>query len=216
MTLTRTRYLKSIKPPAIGMLKPGGNNKKLGSVVKNKKWQGSKIYSLTLEERASCPTSCEQWNNCYGNNMPFAHRFDHTHPDFLAYLEADIIRVCVKHPEGVVIRLHVLGDFFSTPYVLFWGEMLRRHHGLKIFGYTHHRLGTPIGDTLQTLNETSADRSAIRFSDDPTTDFSAFTIKKGEPIGEGIVCPEQQGRVASCADCALCWSATKRILFLEH
>ena len=43
MTLTRTRYLKSIKPPAIGMLKPGSNNKKLGWNVTSKKWQGPKL-----------------------------------------------------------------------------------------------------------------------------------------------------------------------------
>lgn len=217
MTLTRTRYLKSIKPPAIGMLKPGSNNKKLGWNVTSKKWQGAKLYALTLEERASCPKSCEQWTNCYGNNMPFAYRYDHTHPDFLTQLEDNIAQLCEKHPEGVAIRLHVLGDFFSVAYVRFWARMLNEHQNLYLFGYTHHKHGTSIGAWISLLTAMYIKRCVIRFSDDPTMDLSAQTIKTDSPKQRGIICPEQLGMTNSCADCGLCWTAlNKPILFLEH
>jgi hypothetical protein len=217
MTLTKTKYVKSIKPPTTNMLKPGSNNKKLGWNITSKKWQGAKLYSLTLEERASCPTSCEQWDNCYGNNMPFAHRFKHTHPDFLTQLEANVDAVCAKHPGGVVIRLHVLGDFFSIAYVRFWARMLDKHQNLYLFGYTHHKHGTNVGAWISLLTATYIKRCVIRFSDDPVMDLSAQTIKPDSPKQRGIICPEQLGMADSCADCGLCWTAlNKPILFLEH
>ena len=43
-------------------------------VVKKGKFAGYVIFTLTLEERATCPRDCFHWDNCYGNNMAFAHR----------------------------------------------------------------------------------------------------------------------------------------------
>lgn len=217
MELINTRYKKNVKSPIPNMLKPGSNNKKLGWKVAVKKWQGAKIYSLTLEERASCPTSCEQWNNCYGNNMPFAHRFDHTSPDFIPQLEDNIKRVCEKHPEGVVIRLHVLGDFFSTKYVWFWIKQLTDYPNLKIFGYTHHKHNTNIGALINLMMGIHPHRAAIRYSDEPAMDLSAQTIKLGAKKPRGILCPEQTGQTESCATCGLCWTMlSKPIIFTEH
>ena len=74
---TTTIYRKSVKAPSeFNVLKKGSSNKKLGFKVTSKKWLGSRLFSLTLTERATCPTSCHHWEDCYGNNMPFAHRFD--------------------------------------------------------------------------------------------------------------------------------------------
>lgn len=218
-TLINTKFLKSVKPPSTNMLKPGSNNKKLGWNVTTKKWQGAKLYSLTLTERASCPTTCDQWNNCYGNNMPFAHRFDHTDPGFFVRLEENIGAVCAKHPGGVVVRLHVLGDFFSPEYVKFWIRMLSRHAHLKVFGYTHHKHDTEIGAWINVMMGVHPKRCVIRYSDEPVMDLSAQTIKAdgSSPKQRGIICPEQMGMAESCADCGLCWTAmTKPILFLEH
>ena len=71
-----TRYQKSIKNAhKFTTLKKGSSNKKLGFKVTAKKWTGKRLYSLTLVERETCPTTCHHWDDCYGNNMPFAHRF---------------------------------------------------------------------------------------------------------------------------------------------
>ena len=120
-----TKFKKSIKPPNLKMLKPGKNNKKLGWNITKGPHKGKKLYSLTLEERATCPTDCQQWDNCYMNNVPFGHRYDHTDVNFIPMLTTNIEELLRKHPEGIMIRLHVSGDFFSEDYVRYWSERLR-------------------------------------------------------------------------------------------
>ena len=39
------------------------------------KYANYKFKTLTLVERETCPKDCIHWDDCYGNNMPFAHRF---------------------------------------------------------------------------------------------------------------------------------------------
>ncbi len=217
---SRTKYPKGVKPPSINMLKPGTNNAKLGGYITAKKWQGMAMYSLTLQERATCPVTCDQWNNCYGNNMPFAHRFDHTHPDFYSQLEAQLSKLNKKHAgEGFVIRLHVLGDFFDSRYVKYWLASLVQFRELHIFGYTHQPRSWLIGQEIEYLNSAFPNRCAIRFSDDNSTPMSAHVVHKNYvPIKhQEVICPEQQGKTKSCATCGLCWSApTLKIMFVEH
>lgn len=178
------------------------------------------MYSLTLQERTTCPTTCEQWDNCYGNNMPFAHRFDHTDPAFLSSLDAQLKKLSIKHQgEGFVVRLHVLGDFYNDVYVKWWAAMLDKYPDLNAFGYTHHDPQSHIGHLLGIMNGQRPDRWVIRFSDDPVEILSAQVVQSGHvPIkGLEVICPEQEGKAASCAACGLCWSAaTRKILFLEH
>lgn len=214
-----TRYRKSVKPASDNMLKPGTNNAKLGGVVTAKKWQGMVMYSLTLEERATCPTSCQQWTNCYGNNMPFAHRFSHEDPDFLSKLDTQLSKLAKKHQQGFVVRLHVLGDFYNDVYVKWWRAMLNKYPALHAFGYTHRDMYSPEGMHILHMNNTMPDRWQIRFSDNPVPLMSAHVVQKDyAPIkGSEIVCPEQLGTAKSCADCGLCWSAPNRkIMFVEH
>ena len=34
------------------------------------------MFTLTLIERETCTNECEHYYDCFGNNMPFAHRFE--------------------------------------------------------------------------------------------------------------------------------------------
>lgn len=199
------------------MLKRGKQNKKLGDKVTVKKWKGMTMYSLTLEERATCPTSCSQWDVCYGNNMPFAHRFDHTDPNFLTLLKAQLMGLSVKHPTGFVVRLHVLGDFYNKEYVEFWKKMLMTFPNLNAFGYTHWPFKSDIGTAIGQLNNLHPDRWQIRYSDEDqnVTDFIALVDHEPRTTNQ-VVCPEQLGKTASCATCGYCWSSKKPIVFLEH
>ena len=135
-----TAYRKSVKQPpttskTLLVLKPGSNNKKLGYKVTKGRWKGKYLYSLTLEERATCPRYCHHWSDCYGNNMPFAHRYN-VGSSLLPAIHSDISHLRSKHPQGIVIRLHVLGDFYSVVYVDFWRRMLDLWPNLCLFGYT--------------------------------------------------------------------------------
>ena len=210
---TSTIYQKSIRSPDTGtLLKKGSNNKKLGFNIKSKKWRGSKLYSLTLVERETCPTSCHHWDDCYGNNMPFAHRFS---TDGLeTKLESEIETLLEKHPQGITIRLHVLGDFYSVDYVAFWEDMLFKYKNLTLFGYTA-RYEDPIGRRIAILNMRFNERCVIRFSRSEEYNGFSFAAEEGFE-GASFTCPEQTNRIPSCADCGLCWTTEKTVKFLSH
>lgn len=175
------------------------------------------IYSLTLEERATCPTNCEQWDNCYGDNMPFGHRFNHTDDKFIYLLDAQLEHLNRKHTEGFVVRLHVLGDFYNLKYLLQWVQWLNQFNNLRVFGYTHHPFKSELGDAIKEINSshTYSHRFRIRFSDDWNTRFSAHVGINTNNTG-GIMCPEQIGKTDSCATCGYCWSSDQPVVFIEH
>jgi hypothetical protein len=214
---SRTKYPKSVKPPTDKwVLKPGNNNKKLGFHITSKYWKGKKLFYLTLEERKTCPTTCHHWDDCYGNNMPFAIRYQPGKE--LQYKIAHEINMLMdKYPQGIVIRLHVLGDFYSVEYVQFWAALLETYPKLCIFGYSarYHDL---IGTEIYKLNETFPDRCVIRFSaNKPFVPVANIRYAAEESYkGETFVCPEQTKKVDSCAACGLCWTTDKTVKFLSH
>ena len=222
---TSTIYQKSIKQSSkTGLLKKGSSNKKLGFKITSKKWTGKRLYSLTLVERETCPTSCHHWDDCYGNNMPFAHRFSNPNIDLI--LEKEIESLMQKHKEGIVIRLHVLGDFYSEEYVRFWEEMLFKHPKLCLFGYTA-RKGDNIAHAIWLLNNRYSDRCVIRHSgnkeagqphgdsQEPFIEDWSYAAEESFE-GASFVCPEQTGKLPSCAACGLCWTTPKTVKFLSH
>jgi hypothetical protein len=214
-TLISTRYQKGIKSPNdFSVLKKGSTNKKLGFKVTSKKWKGKRLYALTLTERETCPTSCHHWVDCYGNNMPFAHRFDTV--GLIDKLEQEIPMLLNKHKEGIVIRLHVLGDFYSVAYVEFWQEMLLKYDKLALFGYTAREHDSSIGKALFLLNNRFNERCVIRKSGEPELDsnWSYAVIESSD--ANSFTCPEQTNKVKSCADCGLCWTTPKTVKFLSH
>ena len=60
---------------SLNIFKAGKTNKKLGGKISRGIWKSLPIYSLTLEERKTCPETCRHWGDCFGNNMPFAVRY---------------------------------------------------------------------------------------------------------------------------------------------
>lgn len=208
-----TIFLKSVKEPSSvkRLLQPASSNSKLGgssTIITKGKWKGMPLYSLSLEERATCPKTCNQWTNCYGNNMPFANRIDHTATKFFGAMEAELKTLAEKHPLGFVVRLHVLGDFYSTGYVSFWLKALKKYPGLRIFGYTHRQSTTPIGRVIGQLNAAGA---FIRWSDAGGSMSANCPPRPGD-----ITCPEQLGKTASCLTCMICASKVPSIGFLGH
>ncbi len=203
------------------LLVSGHNSAKIGRRVTKGPWRGLPIFTLTLEERATCPRSCWMWLECYGNAMPFARRHKVT-DEFLPRLAREIFVLMSEHPAGIVVRLHVLGDFFSAEYVGMWSRFLTRWARLRVFGYTAHPADSPIGRMIGHLNHAFPRRCAIRFSVSPETEVAPMqaTVQwQGAPALDGIVCPAQTGRTAACATCGLCWhpnATEKRIVFIGH
>lgn len=200
------------------LLVSGHSNVKIGRDVRKGRLRGYWIYTLSLEERKTCPRSCDHWQTCYGNNMPFAKRIDHTDPAFLPALADEIAHLCAVK-RGVLIRLHALGDFFSVEYVGFWREQLRRHPNLAVFGYTARWLGDldEIGEEIWYLRNEFGSRAMIRWSDGNVDEMSTVSIKtEAECPASAFVCPEQTNKTRCCATCGACWSTTKNVAFLEH
>lgn len=196
---TDTTLLKSVS----------GNGKmgKGGGIVTRGKWAGMPMFQLSLEERATCPTTCKQFANCFGNNMAFAHRIDHRHPLFCQRLTDEIDSLAALYRHGFVVRPHVLGDFFSTDYVRLWMSFTERHPNLRVFGFTHHLRESEIGQLIMQWNENP--NVWFRFSDQGG-EMSANVD------GEGFQCPEQTKKTRSCLTCGACWTTTKAVKFFPH
>lgn len=203
----------------------GHNNPKLGKAVLKGPRTGWPIYQLSLEERATCPRSCAVWSECYGNAMPYARR--HTpDADFLRFLIAEVTTACRAHPEGLLIRLHTLGDFYSVEYVYVWASLLSQFPQLHVFGYTARRVGDADPETdriaraIEVLTESAWERFAIRTSGARSLARSRSIVVDADPQEPGvIVCPAQTSDTEACASCGLCWAGAARdktIAFLKH
>jgi len=200
------------------VFKSGHNSSKIGKTITKGKWKGFEVYTLTLEERATCPKTCKHWRSCYGNNMQFAQRF--AHGDALEEkIVCEIAAMARRHPRGFAIRLHTLGDFYSVRYVRLWEILLEDCPQLHIFGFSarwdYH--GDPVARALIDLVRTKWDRFAIRFSNAPVDECSTTSIEHPyQKPADAVICPQQLGKTASCSTCALCWQSKRRVAFIQH
>lgn len=211
-----TVFRSKVVAPDDAVLKSGANQRKLGPVVTKGKWKGFPIFSLTLEERATCPRTCRLWLSCYANNMGQAKRYAHG-----SALESAIWRELTvlqnKHPNGFVVRLHIAGDFYSVAYVDMWADALEAFPALYVFGYTARNKDV-IGERVAALRDFAWDRFAVRHSgahQGPRT----RVIKRAAQANGSIICPAQLGKTKQCGTCALCWSEAamhRPIAFLAH
>lgn len=211
------------------VLKDGSNNSKIGGDVLVGRLKGAYLATLTLQERATCPRSCKMWRGCYGNNMHHPRRWA-AGPELESSLRIEVAEACEAN-ELVLIRLHILGDFYSWEYVCLWAELLDTHEGLHVFGFTAWAPETKIGGAIARLRSVYPDRFMIRHSG-TSGKWGSFTlpvrpdpeIDGGWPkeIGDAIVCPEQRDpylktpRARHCGNCAACWSTDRPIAFVEH
>lgn len=219
-----TRYPDRVFEPdgAELVLKDGCNNSKIGGDVLVGRLKGAYIATLTLEERATCPTSCGHWRTCYGNSMQYARRWKGG-PALEAQIRHEVEDACAKN-DHVLIRLHVLGDFYSFKYLCLWADLLDTHENLTVFGFTAWPLGTRIGDGIAKLRTVYPSRFMIRTSG-ASGAWGSFTVDfptERKTIGDAIVCPEQRDAMNGapkgihCGNCAACWSTDRPIVFVEH
>lgn len=209
------RSVKAVSPD-VNLLKRSIDNHKMG---KRRTWRagayvGMPLYTLTLEERATCDTGCQAWRICYGNNMPFAHRFP-AGQALTDKLHIELDRLDTLHPDGYSIRLHILGDFYSTEYVKWWERQLDNRPLLHIYGYTHRQ-----GEIRQEIDRVWG-RYHARFnimqSDGEAGLRPIALLESTEGADKLPVCPQQTGKAEGCLDCGLCTLPyVKGVRFMEH
>lgn len=210
--------------PSVGetILKDGAHNAKIGGDVAIGHLAGAKIFTLSLEERATCPRDCLHWRSCYGNNMNRARRWRHSLRFELA-LDKEVRALCVTH-DLVLIRLHVLGDFPNFGYLKLWIKLLDDLPNLNVFGFSAWKPDTEIGAGIVRVREELGTRFAVRTSG-MTGKWGSFTLDmptERARIGDAIVCPEQRSAMGDikpgihCGNCGACWRGDKPITFIEH
>lgn len=195
------------------VLKDGHQSRKIGKVVQKGRLRDAPIYTLTLEERATCPRTCAAWSICYGNNMQAAERIV-AGTALEAALWSELTALNAAHPRGFLVRLHVLGDFYSEAYVDLWARALDAFPALTVFGFTARLPGTPIGDRLLEIAAGSWGRFALRFSGMAGDRMASRLADGTDP--DAIPCPGQTGQADCCATCALCWQSDRSISFRRH
>lgn len=196
----------------------GKNSRKIGGMISKGPASGFPIFTLTLEERKTCPV-CAHWRSCYGNNMHLAKRIRHG-AAFEERIAAELTILQSRFPGGFAIRLHVLGDFYSVEYVRLWESFLARFPAMFVFGFTARwRREDPIARELVDLvmREWDTGRFRVRFSDAPVDECSTVSIEHPrQKPADAIICPAQTGATDSCGTCGLCWHTRRRIAFLTH
>lgn len=195
------------------VLKTGDQSRKIGKLVMKGHRKGWPIYTLTLEERATCPRSCEAWGFCYGNAMQAAERIT-PGAALEEALHSELAALQAKHPAGFLVRLHVLGDFYSVDYVRFWAAALEQFPALHVFGFTARLPGTEIGEEVWQIAGNYWDRFAVRFSGMRGELWASQIDEAADPMA--IACPAQTGATDCCATCALCWATNRTISFKRH
>lgn len=194
------------------LLKSAHHNRKIGSPVIRGAWAGMPVYTLTLEERATCPPSCTEWRSCYGNKMNRSERL--VEGKALEWrLGRELWLLAARHPDGFIVRLHVLGDFYSRAYVRRWLSWLRRLPQLHVYGYSAWQPDTPIGSLVRGAALRMWGRFAVRTSGASSAPRALIV---DVPLVGPIVCPAQTARTECCATCGLCWGTTRDIQFLRH
>lgn len=197
------------------VLKSGHQSRKIGAFVAKGPRKGWPIFTLTLEERATCPRSCREWLRCYGSNMQAAERIVHG-PELEAALEQELRYLAEKHPAGFLVRLHVLGDFYSGEYVDLWQRMLEELPALHVFGFTAQLPGSDLGGKLHWMAVKWGDRFSLRFSGLDDAHRGALTLGPAETAPNAIMCPAQTGATDCCGTCGLCWQTDRTIGFRRH
>jgi hypothetical protein len=202
-------------PSEVGrVLKDGHQSRKIGKFVTKGSRRGWPLFTLTLEERATCPRSCKAWAFCYGNSMHAAERIV-AGPELEAALWRELTALQAQHQAGFMVRLHVLGDFYSAEYVGFWWRALCEFPALHIFGFTARELGTDIGNRVnQLIAYFGFERVALRFSGLMTSTLGSQLQPDAHP--DAIACPAQTGAIDCCGSCGLCWHSRRSISFAKH
>lgn len=211
-----SRVMLATEVPRV--LVSGINNAKLGVRVEKGAWAGFPILTLTLPERSTCPRTCENWLSCFGNAMPMPRRHA-PGPELVAALDRELRMHALANPRGFVVRLHVLGDFYSVPYVGAWARWMLDIPALHVRGYTARLPGTEIGDLLGAMNVAWPTRWVMRFSVAADAERAPLQVTTIWRQPEGTVCPQSMERTAACSTCGLCWApeaAAQRIVFVGH
>ncbi len=193
-------------------ISPG--NQKLGAVA-----------TFSLPSETTCPGASE-WcaRRCYAKRVEkrWVHCVDAYAFNFLASLRpgAFVDSMLARIPPDLpAFRIHVAGDFYAAFYVEAWRRICRRRPQTRFWAYTRSWTVPAIRDALEALKQLP--NVEIFASTDPSMPLPPagwrIAFIDGDSRGDGLLCPEQQDRVNSCAQCGYCFRQTRgNVVFTAH
>ena len=128
-------------------------------------------------------------------------------------LEAIILARIKAATPPIAFRIHSSGDFFSTPYVALWITVCRASPDVCFWAYTRSWQIPEIAAALEELRRVPNVELFASWDNsmqEPPPGWRLSTVLDGgspQPsTASTLQCPEEDGRVANCADCGYCFS----------
>ena len=121
--------------------------------------------------------------------------------------------------EAEAVRIHVGGDFYSKPYIQSWIQICESRPTTQFWSYTlswHIPTLLPVLEVLRALPNVELFASTDPDMPIPPTNWRIAYIES-ESRASGLVCPEQQNKIASCQKCQYCFHKKKGdVIFKVH
>ena len=216
----RTKKIKVVKAISISM-----ENEKVG-----------KIPSFSVPAIDTCPGKTEwcggEHGACYADKIQ--KRFPKAKASYLrnliatdspTFIQDMNLELAKLHFKGIrTFRYHIAGDFFSVKYIYQWVRLVKDNPEITFYGYTH---SWSVPDLLPHIGVLRSQPNVVLFAsvDESNTtkppkhwkvayagDLQLNTYPKM------VKCLEQEGKIASCETCKLCFNhkSTINIQFKVH
>lgn len=124
-----------------------------------------------------------------------------------------IVSQIVVAPAPVSVRIHSSGDFYSGSYVRLWIEIAEATPEVRYWAYTRSWTDESLLPELQRLHESknvelfaSWDATMPRPPANWRLSIVGGATQDKIIEGHGLTCPEQDGRLPDCANCAYCFT----------
>jgi hypothetical protein len=194
------------------------------SIGNSKIGSGPGVYTYSRLPGPTCPGATE-WciANCYAKRVDGA-------VEELWTLNGERYLRAPLPDDATLVRIHVSGDFDTTDYIAEWIDLALERPEVRFFGYTRSWRISGLYSMLVALRDLP--NVQLFASVDPGDDqddidtlrldgWRLSLIEENETdavaTATGIMCPEQDGRAASCDDCGFCWKGQRMdVTFRAH
>lgn len=112
----------------------------------------------------------------------------------------------IRQTRAPAFRLHVIGDFYSVEYIEKWITIVKALPTVMFFGSTRSWRCDFLSSAIKVFRniENVYLKASVDLTDTLNPVGCGWNVWAVE--GEGMPCPHDEGKVASCFDCKRCWT----------
>ncbi len=182
-------------------------------------------YTFSLPSRITCP-GASPWclKHCY------AHRYERRRPVCRCAYQKNL--ALAQDPDEFVhlltgvlprilpcMRIHVSGDFHSSPYIDAWWSICAAFPQTRFWAYTRSWAAPHLLPKLEALR--ACPNIEILASTDPAMPLPPegwrVAFVQSDPRARGLLCKEQSQQEASCLECGYCFrEGAGNVVFKVH